>query len=120
MTDTDTKNLETVLLRTIPAKRWFLISKRLDMQVDEIMETTLAIMIVAANERHREQTGKDDFARFLNMGFLDLAEACGLNDDDGESSDESEDDADPKSGDGGRELVEEAGPVLPDHGPAAG
>lgn len=110
--------LENMLLRDIPAHRWFLISQRMDQRVEDIMQSTLAMLVVAANERHRAETGKDDFARFLNMGFLDLVDASGVNeiddpaDEDGDES--GGDDDDPKS-----DVLEGPGEVLPDHGPYA-
>ena len=106
--------LENMLLREIPARRWFLIAQRLDQTAEDIMQSALAMMVVAANERHRAETGKDDFARFLDMAFLDLVDASGLN----ELVDESGD-ADPKSGDASGDLLAGEGPVLSGDGPDA-
>lgn len=105
--------LETMLLRNIPAKRWFLISQRLDQPVEQIMQSTLAMMVVAANERHREETGKDAFAKFLDMGFIDLVEASGLNEIDADDDADGGEDGDPKSGTAGAELLAGEGEVLP-------
>lgn len=113
MAQKNTEKLEDRLLRDIPARRWFLISQRLDMPAEEIMQSTLALLVVAANERHRDETGKDDFAKFLDMGFIDLADASGVNElDDDESAGDADD---PKS-----DVLEGPGEVLLDHGPVAG
>lgn len=105
--------LESMLLRDIPARRWFLISQRLDQDVEFIMQSFLSLLVVAANERHRAETGKDDFAKFLDMGFVDLVEASGVNEI--EIEQDAGDDDDPKSG-----VLADEGEVLPDHEPHDG
>lgn len=114
--------LENMLLRTIPAQRWFVISRQMDMPADEIMQSMLAMLVVAANERQRQaaaaagQRVTDDLGRFLAMPFLDLVEASGVNeiDDDGEAAESG-----PKSGEPGGDVLEDPGAVVPGDGPDA-
>lgn len=122
------------LIYAIPAKRWFLIGQALDMRTEDIMQDFIAQMVVAANEWHRKDQAaeggrvRDDFARFLELGLVDLMRAARLIDededpyeaDDEDAAADGGDDDDPKRGDAGGGVLAGAGPVLPADGPVAG
>lgn len=70
-------DLDQLILK-IPAKRWFLIRRALNMPTGEILEDLVAQLVVAANERNRKTTKKDDFVRFLEMTFEELSAFVGV------------------------------------------
>lgn len=93
------------MIKNIPARRWFLIRKRLDMTEDEIFDSMAAIAVVAANEAYRGEQAeqgtpapRDDYERFLSMGLFELMEYTGItttddNPDDAAAGDTKSDDA---------------------------
>lgn len=116
------QDLADMLLRELPAKRWFDISRALAMPAEDAMQDMLAILVIAANERNRKIQAAaggrvfDDFKRFLEMGFLDLSEAAGIS---GTPTAPEDGDAGPKSDGGGGGLVEISGEVLSADGGSA-
>lgn len=85
------------VLLGIPAKRWFLIRKRMQLSSSEIADDLVMKMVVAANELHRKETGRDDFEGFSNATFGELSVYLGLMDPDTLS--ESEDGGDDSKSD---------------------
>lgn len=79
MTD-ETSIGESIL--DMPMKRWFLASKRLDMTQEEILNNSMAVLVVAANEKAGAEDGNfDQFNKFLDFGLRDLNSFLGLSDD---------------------------------------
>lgn len=92
-------------LLSIPMGRWMRIVRRFDMSQDEILEDTTALLIVAANEKVREETGKDDWDRVEAMNLRQINAYLDLGTDEAEAALELEDGVEgaPKSDDGGGE-----------------
>lgn len=90
-------------LLSIPMGRWMRIVRRFDMSQDEILEDTTALLIVGANEKVREETGKDDWDRVEAMNLRQINAYLDLGTGDAEAALELEggDEGAPKS-DGGR------------------
>lgn len=128
-TPSTAQDLANMLLRDLPAKRWFEISRALAMPAEDAMQDMLAILVIAANERNRQLQAEqaaaghkvrvfDDFGRFLNMGFIELSEAAGLSDEaEAEDTDDESGDADPKSGSDDGLVADEGHVLSADGGP---
>lgn len=123
------------LMLQIPARRWLAIRRAMDATSTEILNDIVMQLVVAANEQNRAGTGRDDWDRFLNLGFTDLSLFLGLitqadvdKAGSGPKSDgravEPHDDADGSAAvgaAGGRDDVPEGeGPLVPGHRPDNG
>lgn len=91
------------LVNRIPARRWFAIRRALDMTFEDIIQDPVAMMCVAANEKHRERHGRDDWDTVLNMGLTELTAATGV------TGVTSADDLDPDSPGAAGFRVDDAG-----------
>lgn len=64
-------------LNGIPARRWHIIALRTEFSEDQILDSPALTLAICANEKHRAETGRDDYPRFLDMGMGDLTEYLG-------------------------------------------
>lgn len=104
VTERRTKNDPDRVLLGIPAKRWFLIRKRMQLSSSEIADDLVMKMVVAANELHRQETGRDAFEWFSDATFGELSVYLGLMAPDqlveASDDDESDGESDGEVGDG--------------------
>lgn len=124
------QSIDDLMLR-ISSRRWLAIRRAMDATSTEILNDIVMQLTVAANEKHRGETGRDDWDRFLDMGFKDLSLFLDLISED-EAADPKSDaaDRDEPRGDtdrpaavgaagGGDGLPAGEGPVVSGDGPAA-
>ena len=103
MTDTETGPITAAtstaqamadIVMTMPAIRWLAVQKRYDVGLQQLMDNELLLLLVAANETHFQETGRNDWGRFEAMGLAELTEFFGLAaGDDATKSDDSDDTA---------------------------
>jgi hypothetical protein len=80
----------TQTVKAITNRRWLAVRAALDLSISEIQAEQEILLVVAANERHREVNGNDSWEKFLEMTESETMEFLGFDiSDDVEAADKS-------------------------------
>lgn len=65
-------------INSVPLGRWLAIRRHFDLTTNEVLSDPALVLLVAANESHRDTARRDDWARFESMTVDQLGELFGL------------------------------------------
>jgi len=66
------------LIKNIKMYKWRVYTKYFKASAEEISENVFITLVIAANEKNHNETGKDDLARFDNMNQTEILEFLGF------------------------------------------
>jgi hypothetical protein len=65
-------------INRVPMGRWLAIRRHLELTTNEVLSDPALVLLVAANESHRDTARRDDWPRFEAMTVDQLGELFGL------------------------------------------